>query len=261
MGYLPETFHYKAGEIIWSRTDPKIKYKVLEVMRDYAVRGPKELLYVQNQNTKEIEIVLAEWMSKRDPLEHWTEDPKYQTSYRAIDELKKEKPKDLLSAEFEEGKKVSEIIASWNKVPRTKIALLNFLAASELSKKSGMVNEEIDEFLKNAVYRVAPDDMYWILIDSKRIACRIDDVTGELKNIKYYIHNSQVTPHEFLTISSKYDSTNISVTAFGKKFLLKFCGKSYLIGSEQLEEFCDDYGINLSSVKSSITKSGHWTYV
>lgn len=255
---LPETFLFKAGQVVWSKSEPSQKFKILETYYDYAMTGTKQVLIVENQKTKEKQMILSDWAYGRDPTTLWGQD-KENAEMRSIDYIKKhDKPKDLMSAEFKEGKKVSEILASWNKVTRRAKDTLQYNIAQELTNKTRKGQRMIDSWVSVADYRQAPDGMYWIFTDDRRIACKIGD-DEELKNTTYFIHNSKVDPRDFFEYDSVYDSKRVVISTFGNKYLLKLYGKKYLISKADLEEWCEDNEILVQQVKERLTSYGQWS--
>jgi len=256
-GLVPRDYYYKAGDIIYSTQDTNARFKILEVINAFpGAHGTlvKTLLKVQNMDTGEVFDVLGEWMTKDKLDSQWRDDTSY-TALRAIDELKQEKPKELMSSEFIEGKKISDIIASWNKLGMAERDSIRYLLADRLHKKTGERTDRIEKWLDGCQYRVGPDGTYWVFDDERRIACKISKI-GEIENDVYFIANEKVRPLDFFQ-TVRY--SKIKVAAYGDKYLLTFAGKLHLINGDDLELWASNYNLPISQIKSSIARFGHWS--
>lgn len=245
-----KVFEFNPGDYVYKLGEPKKKYKIHEIFVSY----PKMItfLYVEDMDTHELEFVVSDWLAK----EPWKwRDSDESTKLRSVDELKE---KNILSAEKLYGRKVSEIIASWDVPSKMQIDLLKVVLPEAIRRKSGVDYEKVETFLKRASYRVGADDTYWVFDDDgRRISFRMDEC-GNIDNINFYIGNYKVSSNKFFS-GIRTVGSMVKIVSIGDKYILTMGNKKYVLSYEDLESFCEDYGLNIGSVKSSISKCGKWS--
>lgn len=233
---MPETIYFRPGDIVYDKSYPNKKYKILELW--HSPFKQQLFMYVENQDTGEVEMVISDWVTDREPGESlWRDDT----------EVKK-------SAVSQEDN-IHRIIASWKKLSKSEVDQLGMLLGSKLVKITGSSDAVVDRFLEKAIFRQAPDETYWVVSGKKRIGFRLAS-DGEIDTIVFFINAAKVEPELFFTIDDIDDSFSIRITSLGDTYLLYKDGKKYVLSREDFDVFCEDYGLKPSVIKSNITRHG-----
>lgn len=263
---IPRTIYVEPGDTLWLKDAmPMKKVKVLAVIWGHDAPF-KDMVWVEDKESKERLVVLSEWLTDLDPEKNWsdTEREPDETSFHSLDNLDKKeivlKNKEQLSSEKKEGKLPHQILASALQPVHSRQAdNVAMAVAQKMSKDTGVCDSEIDKFLKSASYGCSPDGTYWVYDASRRVSFRLDEVE-DVKNLNYYIGKKQVRAPGFFRVTDEDDG--ITITALKEhNYLLSWTGDTWLLDEDDLGLFCADHRLDYGQVKSSLHKTGKWSFV
>lgn len=264
--YLPKSTYVKVGDTVYLKDSIPLtkEYKVVAVLQSTQLPY-KDFVWLEDKDTKEIQCVLAEWIFAGSPTDQWREEAKpAETSYRSIENIDtktemEQKDHSTLSAEINEGKLPSEVLAS-RLDPLDEgddEDLMRFEITERMAGETGAEDYLVEEFVDNMNLGKSIDNTYWGCLNSRRIAIRLD-VDGGIKHIAYYVKASQTRPSDFFKLDKE---SGIVITAYKEDYILCLGDDQYYMTPDELDMFCADWELDYSQVKSSLTKSGKWTQV
>ena len=257
---IPRTTFIKPGDTLWLKDSTPMRQVVVKQII-YGLQPPyKDMLWVEDKDTKEQLTVLVDWVTDLNPAEAW--DREEDTSFHSLDDLKKKeiqlKDKELLSSEKAEKKMPHEILASVLAPVSERVAdQLGYLVAEKLAMETGADDSMIDGFLTNASCGMAPDGTFWVYDPLRRLSFRLD-ASEQIINLNYYNTARKVRATSFFEAVDT--SMGLVITAVKDNYyLLNFQGTKILLDEDDLGLLCADWKLNYSSIKSSLQKCGRWS--
>lgn len=261
---LPKSTLVEVGDTVYLKDSMPVsrEYKVVAVLLSTQLPY-KDFVWVEDKETKERTCVLAEWLSHEAFTEQWREESKpAETSYRAIEDIdtKKElevKDKQTLSSEITEGKLPNEILASHlEPLSEDEDELLRFNLANRMTSETGEEDDVVEEFLGNATIGKAIDGTYWGFFGSRKIAVLVDE-DFNVDQITYFVKSSAIRPQDFFGLEK---TGGITIMAYKEdEYVLNLGGDEYYMTGDDLNDFCNDWELDYSQVRSSLTKTGKWS--
>lgn len=262
---LPKSTLVEVGDTVYLKDSMPVsrEYKVVAVLMSTQLPY-KDFVWVEDKETKERHCVLAEWLSHEAFTEQWREESEpAETSYRSIENVDtgeiEVKDKSTLSAEINEGKLPNEILASnLESLTDDEEELLRFNLASWMTNETGEEDFVVEEFVDHINLGKSEDGKYWGYLGSRRIAVVVDD-NWDVENVTYFIKASAIQPKEFF--GGLEQTAGIIITAYkDDEYVLNLGGDEYYMTNDDLNDFCNDWDLDFSQVRGSLTKTGKWSF-